>query len=61
MKISKKLKVDEFRFDAYIGIVDIACLTFVIARWQRALDELPSSKSRSSSVVLPARAVIQLL
>ncbi|MBB3165484.1 CspA family cold shock protein [Rhizobium laguerreae] len=37
----------------YISVVDIACLTFVIARWQRALDELPSSKSRSSSVVLP--------
>ncbi|MGO8659123.1 hypothetical protein ACC771_26705, partial [Rhizobium ruizarguesonis] len=49
----EKLKVDKFGLSVYISIVDIACLTFVIARWQRALDELPSSKSRSSSVVLP--------
>jgi CspA family cold shock protein len=49
----EKLKVDKFGLSVYISVVDIACLTFVIARWQRALDELPSSKSRSSSVVLP--------
>jgi len=53
MSVPEKLKVDKFDLDDYIPFVDIACLTFVIARWQRALDELPSSKSRSSSAVLP--------
>jgi CspA family cold shock protein len=35
-------------------------LTFVIARWQRALDELPPSKSKSSSAMLFALRYLKI-